>query len=139
MLPGRSSASSPSACSSTSARPTIEQFFDALARLMTDDGVALLHSIGRMDEPGSSSAWFDKYIFPGGYAPEFYLTASEMAFRHDGLMVFQIQLAKRVETVPITRDYIYRRAGAAEARSARARPLHALERVVEPAFGQAAD
>jgi len=70
---------------------------------------------------------------------EFYLTASEMAFRHDGLMVFQIQLAKRVETVPITRDYIYRRAGAAEARSARTRPLHAPERVVEPAFGQAAD
>ena len=39
---------------------------------------------------------------------EFYLAASEMAFRHQGTMVFQIQLAKRVDTVPLTRDYIAR-------------------------------
>ncbi len=39
---------------------------------------------------------------------EFYLAASEMAFRHQGMMVFQIQLAKRVDAVPITRDYIPR-------------------------------
>jgi cyclopropane-fatty-acyl-phospholipid synthase len=39
---------------------------------------------------------------------EFYLAASEMAFRHQGMMVFQIQLAKRVNAVPITRDYIPR-------------------------------
>ena len=37
---------------------------------------------------------------------EFYLAASEMAFRHQGMMVFQIQLAKRADTVPLTRDYI---------------------------------
>jgi cyclopropane-fatty-acyl-phospholipid synthase len=37
---------------------------------------------------------------------EFYLAASEMAFRHQGMMVFQIQLARRVDTVPLTRDYI---------------------------------
>jgi cyclopropane-fatty-acyl-phospholipid synthase len=29
-----------------------------------------------------------------------------MAFRHNKLMVFQIQLAKRLDTVPITRDYL---------------------------------
>ena len=40
---------------------------------------------------------------------EFYLAASEMAFRHQGMMVFQIQLAKRVDTVPLTRDYIAQR------------------------------
>jgi cyclopropane-fatty-acyl-phospholipid synthase len=39
---------------------------------------------------------------------EFYLAASEMAFRHQGLMVFQIQLAKRVDAVPITRSYLER-------------------------------
>jgi cyclopropane-fatty-acyl-phospholipid synthase len=37
---------------------------------------------------------------------EFYLAASEMSFRHRGLMVFQIQLARRQEAVPLTRDYI---------------------------------
>jgi cyclopropane-fatty-acyl-phospholipid synthase len=40
---------------------------------------------------------------------EFYLAGSEMAFRYDGLMVFQLQLAKRVETVPFTRDYMFER------------------------------
>jgi cyclopropane-fatty-acyl-phospholipid synthase len=39
---------------------------------------------------------------------EFYLAISEMAFRHSGMMVFQIQLAKRQDVVPVTRDYINR-------------------------------
>ena len=38
---------------------------------------------------------------------EFYLAASEMSFRSE-LMVFQIQLTKRQDTVPMTRDYISR-------------------------------
>ncbi|MFS8039060.1 class I SAM-dependent methyltransferase [Xanthobacter sp. AM11] len=37
---------------------------------------------------------------------EFYLAASEMAFRHQGLNVFQIQLARRQDAVPLTRDYV---------------------------------
>jgi cyclopropane-fatty-acyl-phospholipid synthase len=36
---------------------------------------------------------------------EFYLAASEMAFRKQNMMVFQIQITKRQGTVPITRDY----------------------------------
>jgi cyclopropane-fatty-acyl-phospholipid synthase len=40
---------------------------------------------------------------------EFYLAASEMAFRgRQAMMVMQIQLAKRQDAVPITRDYIMR-------------------------------
>ena len=37
---------------------------------------------------------------------EFYLCGSELAFRHEGLMIFQIQLTGDVATVPLTRDYI---------------------------------
>jgi cyclopropane-fatty-acyl-phospholipid synthase len=37
---------------------------------------------------------------------EFYLSISEMAFREEDLMVFQIQLSKRRDTVPLIRDYI---------------------------------
>jgi cyclopropane-fatty-acyl-phospholipid synthase len=37
---------------------------------------------------------------------EFYLAASEMAFREQAMMVFQLQLTKRQDVVPITRDYI---------------------------------
>ncbi|HSR81032.1 MAG TPA: SAM-dependent methyltransferase, partial [Hyphomicrobiaceae bacterium] len=39
---------------------------------------------------------------------EFYLAASEAAFRHQNLVVFQVQLAKRVNALPITRDYIFK-------------------------------
>ncbi|HVW75591.1 MAG TPA: class I SAM-dependent methyltransferase [Rhizomicrobium sp.] len=37
---------------------------------------------------------------------EFYLAGSEMAFRHDGEVVFQLQLARRQDAVPLTRDYM---------------------------------
>jgi cyclopropane-fatty-acyl-phospholipid synthase len=37
---------------------------------------------------------------------EFYLASSEMSFRKQNVMVFQIQLTKRQGIVPITRDYI---------------------------------
>jgi cyclopropane-fatty-acyl-phospholipid synthase len=37
---------------------------------------------------------------------EFYLAASELSFRREDQMVFQIQLAHRIDTVPLTRDYI---------------------------------
>lgn len=40
---------------------------------------------------------------------EFYLAYSEAGFRHGGLMVFQLQLAKHNRAVPLTRDYIFRR------------------------------
>ncbi|MFI4961505.1 MAG: class I SAM-dependent methyltransferase [Hyphomicrobiales bacterium] len=39
---------------------------------------------------------------------EFYLAASEMSFREQDLMVFQVQLTKRQDVVPMTRDYIGR-------------------------------
>jgi len=37
---------------------------------------------------------------------EFYLAASETAFRHQGLMVFQLQLSLDQTAVPLTRDYL---------------------------------
>ncbi|HSG35619.1 MAG TPA: cyclopropane-fatty-acyl-phospholipid synthase family protein [Sphingomonadaceae bacterium] len=49
--------------------PQFETFFRACANLMPDDGVMLLHTIGRMGTPGRTDAFTDKYIFPGGYIP----------------------------------------------------------------------
>jgi cyclopropane-fatty-acyl-phospholipid synthase len=138
------------------------EFFAALRDLLTEDGIAVLHSIGRAQGPGITNPWIRKNIFPGGYAPalsevlpvverlglwvtdveilrlhyaetlrlwrrrfqtnraritklyderfcrmwEWYLIASELAFRRLGHMVFQLQLAKRQDAVPLTRDYI---------------------------------
>jgi cyclopropane-fatty-acyl-phospholipid synthase len=137
-------------------------FFAKLGALLAPDGMALLHSIGRKDGPGSTSPWIRKYIFPGGYVPalsevlpvveklrlwvtdieilrlhyaetlrawrrrfernrdrvraiyderfcrmwEVYLVGSEISFRRQDMMVFQMQLAKAVDAVPLTRDYM---------------------------------
>jgi cyclopropane-fatty-acyl-phospholipid synthase len=143
-------------------------FYDAFFRkcraLLDDNGVMLLHSIGRSEGPNVTNPWIAKYIFPGGYIPalsevlpaveragllvtdieilrlhyaetlkswrerflaqreqverlyddrfvrmwEFYLAASETAFREQAMMVFQMQLTKRQGVVPMTRDYIVR-------------------------------
>ena len=50
-------------------RPQFEAFFDACGQLLTADGVMLLHTIGRMGQPGTTDAFTRKYIFPGGYIP----------------------------------------------------------------------
>jgi cyclopropane-fatty-acyl-phospholipid synthase len=142
--------------------PHYRQFFGKMRQLLADDGVMLLHTIGRLDGPGSTNPWIAKYIFPGGYVPslseltaaveksgllitdieilrlhyaktlaewrrrfnaqrpeivnlyderfcrmwEFYLAGAEMAFRYDDQVVFQVQLARRLETLPMTRDYM---------------------------------
>ncbi|MEH6757635.1 MAG: class I SAM-dependent methyltransferase [Parasphingorhabdus sp.] len=49
--------------------PHFKTFFRCAANLMTDDGVMLLHTIGRMGKPGTTDAFTRKYIFPGGYIP----------------------------------------------------------------------
>lgn len=141
-----------------------ETFFRRCAELLTDDGVMMLHSIGRSEGPDATNPWIAKYIFPGGYIPalsevipaieragllmcdieilrlhyaetlkawrerfmarreeavqlydeqfarmwEFYLACSEMSFRKQNMMNFQIQLTRRQSVVPMTRDYIGR-------------------------------
>lgn len=139
-----------------------ETYFRRCAELLSDDGVMVLHSIGRSTGPDVTSPWVTKYIFPGGYIPalsevmpaiekagllvcdmeilrlhyaqtlkawrerfmarreeavrlyderfarmwEFYLAASEMSFRKQNMMNFQLQLTKRQGVVPMTRDYV---------------------------------
>ncbi len=60
---------------------------------------------------------------------EFYLASSEMSFRKQNMMNFQIQLTRRQDVVPFTRDYI----GREEAR------LVAVERAISPKLQMAGD
>lgn len=46
-----------------------DEFFRLSKSLMPRDGVMMLHSIGHMSPPTTTSPWYRKYIFPGGYAP----------------------------------------------------------------------
>jgi cyclopropane-fatty-acyl-phospholipid synthase len=151
-----------------------DAYFRLVADRLAEDGVAVIHSIGRAKGPAATAAFIRKYIFPGGYIPalseilpaveraglwvtdveilrlhyaetlkawrerfvanwdeaaalyderfcrmwEFYLAGSEAFFRCMDGMVFQIQLTKNRDAVPMTRDY---NAGE-EARHARAEP-----------------
>lgn len=56
-----------------------QTFFARAKTLLSDDGVMLLHTIGRMGKPGVTDPFTAKYIFPGGYNPSLseIVTASE--------------------------------------------------------------
>ena len=137
-------------------------YFRRLHQLLAEDGVALVHTIGRSEPPAATNPFIAKYIFPGGYIPalsemvhaiersgliiadieilrlhyaktlrawrerflanwdkaaairderfcrmwEFYLAGSEVAFRYQGFVVFQVQLVKQIDALPLTRDYM---------------------------------
>ncbi|MDP2079471.1 MAG: cyclopropane-fatty-acyl-phospholipid synthase family protein [Pseudotabrizicola sp.] len=143
--------------------PNFATFFNVVRDRLTEDGVALIHTIGRTAPPNATNPWIAKYIFPGGYVPSlsevaqaiqdsglrigdieclrlhyamtlrcwfdrfsakvdtaaalkdqrfvrmwrYYLAASEQTFRHGPQDVFQFQLCRRPDAVPITRDYLY--------------------------------
>jgi cyclopropane-fatty-acyl-phospholipid synthase len=137
-------------------------YFAKVRNLLADNGVALIHTIGRTDGPGYTNPFIAKYIFPGGYFPalsevlpaieksglivsdvevlrlhyaetlkawrerfaanreqaeaklgeefcrmwEFYLAGSEAGFRFQRLVVYQIQIIKGIDDLPITRNYM---------------------------------
>jgi cyclopropane-fatty-acyl-phospholipid synthase len=144
--------------------PNLRAYFETVKRLLTDDGVAVIHTIARMTPPSLTNGFTRKYIFPGGYVPalseltaavedaglwiadieilrihyaetlrhwrarfmadpeipdlyearfrrmwEYYLASAELGFRYGTQMVAQVQLCKRVDALPISRDYIHER------------------------------
>ncbi|NNE59200.1 MAG: class I SAM-dependent methyltransferase [Hellea sp.] len=54
------------------------EYFEKIRDLLTDDGCALIHSIGRKGGPSTTGAWIRKYIFPGGYSPALSETFAEI-------------------------------------------------------------
>jgi cyclopropane-fatty-acyl-phospholipid synthase len=46
-----------------------DTYFRKCAQLLDDDGIFLLHTIGRSGPPDVTNPWIAKYIFPGGYIP----------------------------------------------------------------------
>ena len=73
-------------------RPNYQAYFDTVAELLTDDGVALIHSIGRSSGPGTTDRCTAKYIFPGGYIPA--LSEVLPAVERAGLWVTDIEILR---------------------------------------------
>ena len=71
-------------------RAHYEEYFQMIAARLAEDGVALLHTIGRADGPGATSPWIDRYIFPGGYSPA--LSEILPAIERAGLYVTDIEV-----------------------------------------------
>lgn len=69
-----------------------QTFFDRCAELLDDDGVMLLHAIGRSEGPDATNPWIAKYIFPGGYSPA--LSEVLPAIERSGLLVDDIEILR---------------------------------------------
>jgi cyclopropane-fatty-acyl-phospholipid synthase len=65
-------------------------FFRKCAQLLDNDGVFLLHAIGRSGSPSVTNPWIAKYIFPGGYIPA--LSEVLPAVQRAGLIVTDIEV-----------------------------------------------
>jgi cyclopropane-fatty-acyl-phospholipid synthase len=72
--------------------PNFRTYFQQVARLLTDDGAALIHSIGRRTGPGVTQPWIAKYIFPGGYIPA--LSEMTAAIEEAGLWITDIEIQR---------------------------------------------
>ena len=68
------------------------EFFKKVKSLLKPDGTALLHSINRSDGPGATSAWLNKYIFPGGYVPA--LSEVIPIMEKNGLYITDIEILR---------------------------------------------
>ena len=58
--------------------PNFRTFFNVVRDRLTEDGVALLHAIGRTAPPNATNPWIAKYIFPGGYGECLKLCVSDL-------------------------------------------------------------
>ncbi len=68
------------------------EYFGGIRELLSEDGVALVHSIGRKGGPSTTGAWIRKYIFPGGYSPALSETFAEI--EKAGLWVTDCELLR---------------------------------------------
>ncbi len=68
------------------------EYFAKIRDLLTPDGLALVHSIGRKGGPGQTGAWVRRYIFPGGYSPA--LSETLAAVEKSGLWVTDIEILR---------------------------------------------
>jgi cyclopropane-fatty-acyl-phospholipid synthase len=69
-----------------------DTFFRQVSQLLTDDGIMLLHSIGRSGSPSPTNPWVNKYIFPGGYIPA--LSEVLPAIERSGLCVTDVEILR---------------------------------------------
>ncbi len=69
-----------------------DQFLETVARLLKPDGVAVLHTVGRVGPPTLGNPWSEKYIFPGHYVPS--LSQLAASVERAGLFTTDVEILR---------------------------------------------
>ncbi|QFR34687.1 cyclopropane-fatty-acyl-phospholipid synthase family protein [Ancylobacter sp. TS-1] len=69
-----------------------DEYFSRVRNLLTEDGVALVHSIGRSEGPSYTNPWIRQHIFPGGYIPA--LSEVLPSIERQGLFVCDVEILR---------------------------------------------
>ena len=73
-------------------RKFYNKFFKQIEKLLNNEGVALIHTIGSVNPPRDPHPWITKYIFPGGYTPS--LSEVTTPIEKAGLIISDIEVLK---------------------------------------------
>ena len=73
-------------------RKFYKRFFAQINKLLNDEGVALIHTIGSVNPPRDPHPWITKYIFPGGYTPS--MSEVTSSIEKSGLIVTDMEVLR---------------------------------------------
>jgi len=91
--------------------PHFRDYFAKVRDLLVSDGVALIHTIGRVGGPSYTDSFTAKYIFPGGYIPA--LSETVAASERERLMLSDVEVLRL--HYGLTIEHWYERTTAAKA------------------------
>ena len=67
-------------------------FFNQINKLLNDTGIALIHTIGSVNQPRDPQPWITNYIFPGGYTPS--MSEITVPIEKSGLIISDIEVLR---------------------------------------------
>ncbi len=73
-------------------RKFYKKYFNTVSKLLKNDGVALIHTIGSVTTPRDPHPWITKYIFPGGYTPS--LSEVSAPIEKSGLIISDLEVLR---------------------------------------------
>ena len=73
-------------------RKFYNKYFKIISKLLNNNGVALIHTIGSVNPPRDPHPWITKYIFPGGYTPS--LSEVVKPIENSGLIISDMEVLK---------------------------------------------
>ena len=73
-------------------RKFYQTYFNKIFKLLNEDGISLIHTIGSVNPPRDPQPWITKYIFPGGYTPS--LSEISRPIENSGLVISDMEVLR---------------------------------------------